>query len=49
MTAYKDLRRHPAAPMQRSGNRMPSRFVADAWPGSAVRAGGKPAKPLHRR
>ncbi|TCU74891.1 hypothetical protein EDE08_103106 [Bradyrhizobium sp. R2.2-H] len=54
MTAFKDLRRHPAAPVQRSSNRAPGRFNADAWPGfaggpfgSAVRgaSGDKPAKP----
>jgi|GEM_PF-6598382 hypothetical protein len=54
MTAFKNLRRHPAAPVQRSGNRTPGRFNVDAWPGfaggpfgSAVRgaSGGKSAKP----
>jgi len=53
MTAFKDLRRHPATPVQRSSNRAPGRFKADAWPGfaggrfgSAGLGGssGKPAK-----
>ncbi|MFK4724625.1 hypothetical protein ABIE89_005725 [Bradyrhizobium niftali] len=57
MTAYKDLRRHPAPPKGRLSNHTPARFTTGAWPGftgglfgSAAPgpSGGRPAKPYLR-